>query len=277
MRITGTEPRELLLPAVPGNAREPGSDAFIGRVASEASGEAAGQQAVTGPFATVPDPVVFQILSYLAADDLLACAQTCRFFALASHEDALWQRLFAARWGSGAGGADVAASSFASYMDRDAADLSEAAHNGAGPQHDIYLQMAVAKRGLTPQQRRARLDNGAPSEQLYPAGRLNALDAWRRRHGFTDPTALATHSCVPLHHMHQPARRPAQRASADGGVLTSERECASGASTSTARPVIGDASRCTFVQVKHAQDTTTQGKLNPGLALTLAASVLVLF
>ncbi|KAK9803959.1 hypothetical protein WJX72_008184 [[Myrmecia] bisecta] len=159
-----------------------------------------------GAFEAVPDEVLLRVLSFLPADDLTSCAQSCRYFQRTAADDILWRRLFYARWGRlpgkrslvnrwgrppGEGGksSDAPHSWKAYYMEKDGIEMSEVEQKVPAFLREYYLQMTAAKRSKC-------LGRAHSDDMMFGTSRVaDAIASWRRQHGFDVSKAPAAHGC----------------------------------------------------------------------------------
>lgn len=131
-----------------------------------------------GRLESLPKEIMFRVLAFLSAHDLSLLAHSCCTFRVACSEDALWRRLFCARWGQGS---DKAYSQTwkEHYFEQDAEDLAETRRRMPDGLEEMYLQMQLAKRQQVLS--RAVVDDMMVTPESIESQRIVA---WQKSHGW---------------------------------------------------------------------------------------------
>ncbi|KXZ44382.1 hypothetical protein GPECTOR_68g353 [Gonium pectorale] len=141
---------------------------------------------------SLPREILLRILSLVPATGLTACACASSTLASLASEDALWRRLYCARWGKPNGQARANGQWKRTYLDADGEEWEATrgrggtGGSGSGAGGDdmvgLFLDMLRAKRDTAPDRR--LMD--APL-QTDPGDIAVKLAAWRRARGFHEP------------------------------------------------------------------------------------------
>ncbi|GFR50847.1 hypothetical protein Agub_g13120 [Astrephomene gubernaculifera] len=135
---------------------------------------------------SLPREMLLRILSLVPATGLTACACSCSALASLASEDALWRRLYCARWGKPSNRVRGNTQWKRAYLDADSEEWEATRSRGGDSRDDpslgaIFLDMLRAKRDTAPDRR--LLDAPLQSD---PGDIASKLAAWRRARGFQD-------------------------------------------------------------------------------------------
>ncbi|KAH9607515.1 hypothetical protein KSS87_017445 [Heliosperma pusillum] len=149
-----------------------------------------GVQIKSGIFSKIPPELFHHILKFLSSEDLISCAQVCKFLSYAASDESLWRHLYRLRWGLFLQTRKLRDCAWKKlYIQRDEEDMVQSLMNCQPEFKDFYLQMYAAKRTQAPLPSQVN-DDGVILDKTVS----DQVSLWKRSKGLSDKV-VTNHTC----------------------------------------------------------------------------------